>query len=60
MAALASRIAGLDDIPALQGVMAAAIGELQKGFLTPQQIEASRMIMGAGQPTGGRRDLFRR
>jgi len=26
--------------------MAAAIGELQKGFLTPQQIESSRMIMG--------------
>ena len=26
--------------------MAAAIGELQRGFLTPAQIEASRMIMG--------------
>jgi GNAT superfamily N-acetyltransferase len=46
VAGLTSRIAGLDDIPALQGVMAAAIGELQKGFLTPQQIESSRMIMG--------------
>ena len=46
MAALASRLAGLDDIPALQAVMAAAIGELQKGFLTPEQIESSRMIMG--------------
>jgi GNAT superfamily N-acetyltransferase len=43
---LTSRLAGLDDIPALQAVMAAAIGELQKGFLTPQQIESSRMIMG--------------
>ena len=46
MAGLTSRLAGLEDIPALQAVMAAAIGELQKGFLTPQQIEASRMIMG--------------
>jgi GNAT superfamily N-acetyltransferase len=27
-------------------VMAAAIGELQKGFLSPAQIESSRMIMG--------------
>ena len=31
---------------ALQGVMAAAIGELQKGFLSAEQIESSRMIMG--------------
>jgi len=46
VAALTSRLAGLDDIPALQAVMAAAIGELQKGFLTPEQIESSRMIMG--------------
>ena len=46
MAGLTSRRAGLEDIPALQAVMAAAIGELQKGFLTPQQIESSRMIMG--------------
>ena len=46
MAGLTSRLAGLDDIPALQAVMAAAIGELQRGFLTPQQIESSRMIMG--------------
>ena len=46
MAGLTSRLAGLDDIAALQAVMAAAIGELQKGFLTPEQIEASRTIMG--------------
>jgi len=46
VAGLTSRRAGLEDIPALQAVMAAAIGELQKGFLTPQQIESSRMIMG--------------
>jgi len=43
---LTSRLAGPDDIPALQAVMAAAIGELQKGFLSPAQIESSRMIMG--------------
>jgi len=46
MAGLTSRLAGPDDIPALQAVMAAAIGELQKGFLSPAQIESSRMIMG--------------
>lgn len=46
MAGLTSRLAGPNDIPALQTVMAAAIGELQKGFLTPAQIESSRMIMG--------------
>jgi len=46
MGDLTSRLAGPDDIPALQAVMAAAIGELQKGFLSPAQIESSRMIMG--------------
>ena len=46
MGGLTSRLAGPDDIPALQAVMAAAIGELQKGFLSPAQIESSRMIMG--------------
>jgi GNAT superfamily N-acetyltransferase len=43
---LTSRLAGPQDIPALEAVMAAAIAELQKGFLTPAQIAASRMIMG--------------
>jgi GNAT superfamily N-acetyltransferase len=46
VAGLTSRLAGPDDIPALEAVMAAAIGELQRGFLTPAQIEASRTIMG--------------
>jgi GNAT superfamily N-acetyltransferase len=46
VAGLTSRLAGLDDIPALEAVMAAAIAELQRGFLTPAQIEASRTIMG--------------
>ncbi|HEX4711940.1 GNAT family N-acetyltransferase [Phenylobacterium sp.] len=46
MAALASRLAGPEDIPALEAVMAAAIAELQRAFLTPAQIAASRAIMG--------------
>jgi GNAT superfamily N-acetyltransferase len=46
VAGLSSRLAGPEDIPALQAVMAAAIGELQKGFLSPAQIESSRVIMG--------------
>lgn len=46
MAALTSRLAGPEDIPALEAVMDAAIAELQQGFLTPAQIAASRTIMG--------------
>jgi len=44
--ALTHRIAAASDIPALETVMDAAIGELQRGFLTPEQIASSRMIMG--------------
>ena len=43
---LTSRIARPEDLPALAAVMDAAIGELQKGFLAPEQIAASRAIMG--------------
>jgi GNAT superfamily N-acetyltransferase len=43
---LTTRPAGTGDIPALEAVMAASIAELQRGFLTPAQIEASRAIMG--------------
>jgi GNAT superfamily N-acetyltransferase len=43
---LSHRVAGLADAPALAEVMEKAIAELQKGFLDPAQIEASRMIMG--------------
>jgi len=39
-------VATLDDIPRLLPVMEAAIAELQKGFLTPEQIEASHAFMG--------------
>ena len=46
MAGLTSRLAGVADIPALEAVMAAAIAELQRGFLTEAQIAASRTIMG--------------
>jgi GNAT superfamily N-acetyltransferase len=46
VAGLTSRLAGTDDIPALEAVMEASIAELQRGFLTPAQIQASRMIMG--------------
>lgn len=34
------------DVESLQRVMDAAIGELQRDFLTPDQIESSRAIMG--------------
>ncbi|HZZ69814.1 MAG TPA: hypothetical protein VFE18_16700 [Phenylobacterium sp.] len=43
---LTSRVAVEADLPALEAVMAAAIAELQKGFLSPEQIAASRAIMG--------------
>jgi len=46
MGGLTSRLAGPEDIPVLTSVMAAAIGELQRSFLTSAQIEASRAIMG--------------
>jgi GNAT superfamily N-acetyltransferase len=46
MAGLTSRLAASEDAPALEAVMAAAIGELQRGFLDPAQIAASRVIMG--------------
>ena len=43
---LTSRLAILDDLPALTELMALAIGELQRGFLSPDEIEASRAVMG--------------
>lgn len=44
--ALTLRTALESDIPALRTVMDAAIGELQAAFLSPAQIEASRLSMG--------------
>jgi GNAT superfamily N-acetyltransferase len=41
-----SRVATAADADALSAIMDAAIGELQKGFLTDDQITSSRAIMG--------------
>jgi GNAT superfamily N-acetyltransferase len=46
VAGLTSRLAEAGDIPALEAVMTAAIAELQRGFLSDDQIAASRTIMG--------------
>jgi GNAT superfamily N-acetyltransferase len=43
---LTSRLATAADLPALRALMDASIGALQRGFLTPEQIAASRLIMG--------------
>jgi GNAT superfamily N-acetyltransferase len=43
---LASRLATLDDLPALTALMARAIDSLQSDFLTPEQVVASRKVMG--------------
>lgn len=43
---LRTRWATLDDIPALRRLMALAIDRLQIGFLSPEQIVASRTVMG--------------
>lgn len=43
---LTHRIAVLDDLPALHALMNRAIAELQKPFLSPEQIEASYKVMG--------------
>lgn len=41
-----SRHATEADLPALKTLMARAIGELQRAFLSPDQVAASRMVMG--------------
>jgi len=43
---LTHRLATLDDAPALAELMALAIDRLQAGFLSPDQIIASRAVMG--------------
>lgn len=40
------RLARSRDIPRLRALMDAAIGELQRGFLSEEQIAASRLVMG--------------
>ncbi|MDB5445222.1 MAG: acetyltransferase [Phenylobacterium sp.] len=46
MTEFSSRLAEPADIPVLDALMARAIGELQNGHLSPEQVAASRMIMG--------------
>jgi GNAT superfamily N-acetyltransferase len=40
------RLARRDDVPHLKDLMASSIRELQKGFLSPEQVEASFDVMG--------------
>jgi hypothetical protein len=44
--AFTHRIATTDDLESLEAVMDAAVSELQKQFLSPEEIESSRAIMG--------------
>jgi GNAT superfamily N-acetyltransferase len=46
MDAMSHRRATRDDVESLRELAGQSIGELQRGFLTPEQIEASRVIMG--------------
>lgn len=46
MTPLTHRIAQLGDIPRLREIMDAAIGRLQAEVLSPDQVEASRTLMG--------------
>lgn len=46
MHSFTARLARETDFEALRELMSLSIGELQKGFLTPGQINASRAIMG--------------
>lgn len=46
MTAITMRLALAADLDALRAVMDAAIGELQTGFLSPEQVESSRAVMG--------------
>lgn len=47
MARLTHRLAAHGDMPAIRAVMARAIDVLQRGFLTTDQIAASRTVMGS-------------
>jgi len=46
MLAFTDRIARADDVSRIRALMDAAIGELKRGFLTSEQIAASRALMG--------------
>lgn len=45
-AALSHRIAEVADLPALRALMQLSIDQLQRGFLSPEQIAASHAVMG--------------
>ena len=55
---LTHRLAVVADLPQLEAVMEAAIAELQHGFLTPDQIRSSRMIMGLDRQLVADRTYF--
>ena len=46
MTSLTHRLATEDDLPQLRALMARAIADLQRGFLSPAQIAASHSVMG--------------
>lgn len=46
MGGLRGRLAQPEDLPALRSLMHRAIEELQRGFLTPEQVVASHKVMG--------------
>ena len=46
MVSFAHRLATLDDVPALTALMRAAISELLKPFLSPEEVQASFSVMG--------------
>ena len=43
---LSHRLARISDLDALHALMARAIGQLQNDFLSPEQVIASRQVMG--------------
>jgi GNAT superfamily N-acetyltransferase len=46
MDGLTNRLAQMSDLPALTALMARAIGALQDGFLSPEQVRVSHQVMG--------------
>lgn len=46
MAGFTHRLATMDDLDALREVMRRSIAQLQTGFLTPEQVRVSHMVMG--------------
>jgi len=57
-AALTLRLATDADVPALEALIDAAIGELMDSFLRPAQVQASRLIMGLDRQLIADRSYF--